>query len=211
MICVSISSIDEIPVLLKQDVELVELRLDRIGREPKEIYSRLPDKWESVATCRPGSLDGEHRSRWLTSSMELGAQYIDVELESAEEYVDKLKGFAGSCGTQLIFSYHNFEETPGYDLLVRKMASCYERGGDIAKIATAVRSREDLLRLIRLYEIPGRKVVIGMGEAGRVLRLIAPYLGAEFTFASPRKGLETAPGQMDLGQLLHIYKMIDES
>jgi 3-dehydroquinate dehydratase type I len=211
MICISISHIDEIPALQAQEVELAELRLDQINREPEEIYSLVPSGWKTIATCRPEEVDEEKRLRWLTSSMDLGAQYIDIELESTVEYIKALRTHAGSCGTQLIISYHNFEETPGHDLLARNLESCFERGGDIAKIATAVHSTEDLLHLIRLYELPGKKVVIGMGGMGRILRLMAPYLGAEFTYASPRKGVETAPGQLDLGQLLGIYKMIDES
>jgi 3-dehydroquinate dehydratase-1 len=194
-----------------QEVELVELRLDLIGSEPEEIYSLVPSGWKTIATCRPEHVDEQKRIRWLTSSMELGAHYIDIELESTGEYISVLKSHANRSGTQLILSYHNFEETPGHDMLAEKMKSCFERGGDIAKIATAVHSTDDLLRLIRLYEVPGPKVVIGIGEMGRILRLIAPYLGAEFTFASPGKGKETAPGQMDLGRLLDMYKTIDES
>lgn len=211
MICVSISGADEIPVLLTQEVELVELRLDQIDREPEEIYSKIPAGWRTIATCRPEHHDEAKRKEWLKASMDLGAHYIDIELESTDEYIMELKSHAESKGTQLILSYHNFDETPGPDRLVQQLESCFKHGGDIAKVATAVNSREDLRHLIRLYENPGRKVVIGMGRMGRILRLVAPYLGAEFTFASPRKGLETAPGQMDLGQLLDIYKMIDES
>ena len=211
MICVSISSFEEIPVLLTKEVELVELRLDQIGREPEEIYSMVPASWKTIATCRPENYDEYTRKKWLKSSMDLGAQYIDVELESTDQYVNELKTYGESRGTQLIISYHNFKETPGPGQLVRQLELCFERGGDIAKLATMIHTMDDLLHLIRLYENPGRKVVIGMGEMGRILRLVAPYLGAEFTFASPRKGLETAPGQMDLGQLSGIYKMIDES
>lgn len=211
MICVSISSFDEIAVLLTREVELVELRLDQIGREPEEIYSMVPAAWKTIATCRPEPYDEDTRLKWLKSSMDQGALYIDVELESTEDYWNNLKNHAKGTGTRLIMSYHNFKETPGWDQLTRQLELCFERGGDIAKLATMVHTREDLLHLIRLYEMPGRKVVIGMGEMGRILRIVAPYLGAEFTFASPRKGLETAPGQFDLRQLSGIYKMIDES
>jgi 3-dehydroquinate dehydratase-1 len=211
MICVSISSIDEIPVLLSKEVELVELRLDQIGTEPDAIYSKVPAAWKTIAACRPGPYGDHQRLEWLKSSMNLGAHFVDVEVESTEEYLKEVKNHAEVNGTRVIMSYHNFQETPGYEQLVHQLELCFERGGDIAKLATMVHSLEDLLHLIRLYENPGRKVVIGMGEMGRILRLTAPYLGAEFTFASPRKGLETAPGQLDLGQLSGIYKMIDES
>ena len=62
-----------------------------------------------------------------------------------------------------------------------------------------------------MYDLPGKKVVIGMGEMGRITRIMAPYLGAEFTFASPTHGGETAPGQLNYGQLKDLYKVINES
>lgn len=194
-----------------RDVELVELRLDLIGKEPAEIYSRIPPDWKTIATCRPGNHDDVTRLKWLKSSVELGVEYVDAELESSTEYLEEIKRAAASRGTQIILSYHNFDETPGPELLKSTLNDCYERGADVAKIAVRVNRREDLNRLIRLYELPGRKVVLGMGQMGRILRVFAPYLGAEFTFASPGRGMEAAPGQLDLKQLSDIYKMIDES
>ena len=39
-------------------------------------------------------------------------------------------------------------------------------------------------------------VVLGMGEMGKITRIMAPFLGAEFTFAAMDEGKETAPGQI---------------
>jgi 3-dehydroquinate dehydratase-1 len=91
------------------------------------------------------------------------------------------------------------------------MDQCYERGGAVAKIATRVQGRQDLLNLLSLYEMPGRKVVLGMGTLGRITRVVGPYLGAEFTFASPGTSDETAPGQLSAEQLIAIYKVINAS
>jgi 3-dehydroquinate dehydratase type I len=211
MICVSISRFEEIAVMRDREVDLVELRLDQIGKDPADIYHAIPAGWKTIATCRPGAYEESRRLEWLKASVDLGALFVDAEIESGREYLNELKDVALSGGTQVILSYHNFEETPEPTLLVRKLEQCYERGGDVAKIATHVNSTEDLHHLLSLYALPGRKVVIGMGKIGRIIRVMAPYLGAEFTFASPGEGLETAPGQLDLRQLLDIYKMIDES
>jgi len=81
----------------------------------------------------------------------------------------------------------------------------------VAKIATQVGNRQDLLNLLSLYGLPGRKVVLGMGARGRIARVMGPYLGAEFTFASPGSGNETAPGQLSAAQLNAIYKVINAS
>jgi len=137
--------------------------------------------------------------------------FIDIEIESARETVAELVAHAQKCGTGIIVSYHNFELTPNREALDQLMKRCFERGGSIAKIATMVNSPEDTRNLLSLYDKPGRKVVIGMGSMGRITRIMAPYLGAEFTFASPGDGGETAPGQLSLSQLNELYKVINES
>jgi len=44
---------------------------------------------------------------------------------------------------------------------------------------------------------------------GRITRVLAPYLGSEFTFAAPSFGEETAPGQLAAGDLMNIFKLVD--
>ncbi len=53
-------------------------------------------------------------------------------------------------------------------------------------------------------------VIIGMGEKGVISRIAAPMLGAEFTFAAPEAGKETAPGQISKDKLLSIIRQIQE-
>jgi 3-dehydroquinate dehydratase-1 len=91
------------------------------------------------------------------------------------------------------------------------MIACYEKGGEIAKIATQVNAPYDIRNLLSLYDLPGKKVILGMGPLGRITRLMGPYLGAEFTFASAGEGGGTAPGQLTVKQLNDIYKVINES
>jgi len=211
MICISISDLEEIKSIPEKEIERMELRLDLIDLEPGLVYSRVPAGLKTIATCRPGTYREEKRKAWLKTSMDLGAAYVDLEIESAAHYLKELKDHAENKGVQVIISYHNFEETPGRELLTRQLKTCFEKGGDIAKVTTLVNSREDVLRLLSLFDLPGRKVVLGMGSMGRIIRVMAPYLGAEFTFASARSGGETAPGQLDFKQLVKLYKVIDET
>jgi 3-dehydroquinate dehydratase-1 len=81
----------------------------------------------------------------------------------------------------------------------------------VAKVSTKVQSTEDVINLFSLYSQPGRKVILGMGPQGRITRVAAPFLGSEFTFASPFEGVETAPGQMSAGQLKAIYNLLNGS
>jgi 3-dehydroquinate dehydratase type I len=108
-------------------------------------------------------------------------------------------------------SYHNFERTPGLEDLESVMIACYEKGAAIAKMATRISGRDDILNLLALYNLPGEKVILGMGPLGKILRVMGPYLGGAFTFASLEKGKETAPGQLSIKEMNEIYKVIDQS
>lgn len=209
MICISISSLGEIGKL-PAGAELIELRLDLIRKDPVEVFPLIPPGCKSLVTCRPGTIQDQTRLSWLKSAMHLGAAIVDAELESEEPYLEDLRRHSRENGVELIVSYHQFDATPDRDLLADKLQQCFDRGGDIAKIATQIHSREDLLRLLSLYHLPGRKVILGMGPMGRISRIAAPYLGAEFTFASPGAGLETAAGQLDYKQLKELYQVINQ-
>jgi 3-dehydroquinate dehydratase type I len=191
--------------------QLLELRLDLIGEHPEKLYSLIPESIKSIVTCRPGVYGDSERIKLLQAGMDLGADYLDIEIEAAAGDLHKLLATAKDQGTSVIISYHDFKRTADREDLESLMIACYEKGADIAKIATQVNAPEDIRNLISLYDLPGRKVILGMGKMGRITRVIGPYLGAEFTFASTGTGGETAPGQLSLKELIELYKVIDES
>lgn len=208
MICVSIGDPSQMPEAIRLKAAMLEFRLDLIRKEPESLFSMIPGHVQVIATCRPGEFNDEKRKDLLRASVELGAGFVDLEIESSAEYYRELAGYAVEHGCQVIVSYHNSELTPGRDQLIAILEKSYEMGAAVAKIATEVRSTDDIRNLLSLYDLPGRKVVIGMGTQGRITRVAAPYFGAEFTFVSPDGGSETAPGQLTFSQLNEIYHII---
>lgn len=208
MICVSIGNPSQIPETIRFGADLLEFRFDLMGEEPGKLFSMIPDQVQVIATCRSGGLPDARRKDLLKTSVDLGASYVDLEIESSETYYREVAGYAAENGCRVIVSYHNFETTPDRDRLKTILEKAYEMGAAVAKIATEVRSGEDVMSLLSLYELPGRKVVIGMGPKGRIIRVAAPYLGSEFTFAASDSGQGTASGQLSLSQLNEIYKII---
>ena len=67
------------------------------------------------------------------------------------------------------------------------------------KLAATPRNFADNERLLRL--LPG--TVIGMGERGLYARILAPFLGSEFTFVAA--GAIAAPGMLTHERALEIY------
>jgi len=211
MICVSVSHSSGLDKAIHSGAGIIELRLDLIKEPVSKLLPLIPDDIETIITCRPGVYEEEERTGLLKAGMKLGASYVDIEIETAGEQMDLLTTAARDAGSSVIISYHNFNKTADREELESLMLSCYEKGAELAKIATRVNAPEDIRNLVSLYEVPGKKVILGMGPMGRITRVIGPYLGAAFTFASLEEGEETAPGQLSVKQLDEIYKVIDES
>lgn len=211
MICVSVACMTDLAGAIGSGAALIELRLDLIKEAPKQIYPLIPKEMKTILCCRPGVFGEKVRLDMLMEGMKLGATYADIEIETAAGEMEVLRNAAMKSGTSVIVSYHNFERTPDREDLESVMIACYEKGGDVAKIATQVIAPEDVRNLLSLYDFPGKKVILGMGSLGRITRVMGPYLGAEFTFASMGQGAETAPGQLSITQLIELYKVIDES
>lgn len=211
MICVSVAHVSGLKEAFESGAGLIELRLDLIRESPAKLFPKIPKNLETIITCRSGVYSKEERLELLLLGMELGADYVDIEIESAPGDMDRLISTAGKEGTRLIISYHNYERTADREDLESMMIACYEKGAEIAKIATQVNAPEDVRNLLNLYDFPGKKVILGMGPLGRITRVVAPYLGAEFTFASTTEAGETAPGQLSVKQLNDLYKVIDNS
>lgn len=211
MICVSISHLTQLDRVLAQGAALVELRLDLIAEDPEVLYERIGKDVKTVVTCRPETVSDTERARLLAACIHHGATYVDLELEADSGFTYPLIELAGEKACEVIISHHDFERTPSEETLQDLLGQCFQRGANVAKIATMVHDRDDLVRLFSLYRSRGRKVVLGMGDAGRISRVAGPYLGAEFTFAAPGEGSETAPGQLSFQELQDINKLIDPS
>lgn len=207
MICVSLAHMnhDEIRSVLAK-TELVELRLETLDLDDAQLKEILRKHKGILATCRPGTMSEEERIRKLLLAADHGARYVDIEVDASHEFTTQVVSNANVGGCDSIISYHNFDFTPSKEELEDIIQECFSRGAEVAKIACMVNETWDAARLLSLYEMNRRLIVIGMGEKGLVTRIAAPLLGAEFTFASLEEGKETAPGQIALHRMKKIYK-----
>ncbi len=207
MICISIQHKTQLDALTALNPEMLELRFDLINESPKVIMPLVRSSAKIIATCRPGKLSREERLQFLKEAIDMGAALIDLEIESDDEYRQELIAYAKEHDTEVIISWHSFDCTPEREELEDILEECYSKGADIAKIATFVNDESDNARLLSLYSRKGRKVVLGMGEKGKITRIAATQLGAEFTFASMDSGSETAPGQITIEEFAVLNKI----
>jgi 3-dehydroquinate dehydratase type I len=188
-------------------LEMAELRLDLLDLKAKEIVGLFKDmKCSLIATCRPGRYDDTERQAFLGTAILAGADYIDIELESEQDFSKPLVQLAKKHKCKVIVSHHDEKKTPDTKVLWKLVNNCFQKGAHIAKIACMVKKPMDNLRLLRLLEGDKPVVVVGMGKEGTITRITAPTLGAPFTYASWEKGNETAPGQLTYKEMVAIYK-----
>jgi 3-dehydroquinate dehydratase-1 len=210
MICVAISDTDFdkcLSVLRKTD--MAEIRLDLTQFSDDQIRHLFSLQKKLIATYRPLEGKEEERMEQLKTAIEAGADYVDIEFESADEYRNEIIAFAHKHNCDVIISYHNYDCTPGLDHLRKIVAESFQKDADVIKIATMVRTNNDNASILSLYNIPGRVVAFGMGNLGKITRIVAPFLGAEFTYAAMDEGAETAPGQIKYSIMKSAIQQIE--
>src|SRR5713226_4202375 len=196
---------------LKQ-TRTVELRLDWLSSDAERARflgwlkkSRLPNA-TFLATCRrregggkfAGSVDRE--LYWLIQAREAGCQWCDLEVETLR----KLPGHSVReypVPPRVLLSLHDFERTPD---LPRSMNPPARGGVDAVKIAAEARSIHDSIRLLRLARNSSNFVAVPMGETGLPARILALRQGSALAYAPVAAA--TAPGQVSLDDMIHLYR-----
>jgi 3-dehydroquinate dehydratase-1 len=202
MICVSLAEKNtDVCLEILEKVDMAEIRIDLAELSDKDIIKIFSARKKLIATCRPGKYSLSERIHKLKLAIESGATFLDIEYESDDDFRNEMMEYAHVHQCDVILSYHNYEMTPELDELEKIMHKCFELGADIAKIATMVKVNRDNSKILSLYKAPGRLVAIGMGELGKISRIVAPFLGAEFTYAALTDDSITAPGQISYDRL----------
>ncbi len=199
--------------------DMVELRIDRIRRADLSLLIG-PRKGLLLATNRRREEGGffagpeEERVNLLAEAAKRGADFVDVEASTGESLVGRLASeVERKAGTvKMIVSHHDFQGTPSWAALVRRFNSCRALGAHAVKIVTYAHTAEDNLRLLRLIPLSlaeGQPIIaFCMGPRGRVSRILAPLLGSFLTYASLRKGAESAPGQWTVAETRKIMGLL---
>ena len=206
MICTTIQNknLEEIFNLLENSnppIQMAEIRLDRCPLSEEDITELFSSSdTPLVATCREsadGEISWEEAEKRLTAAIEAGAAFADLEIEAPKEMGKRIRRVCSEYGTVMIRSAHFFDGTPSLEVLQSTAAKCRRFGGEIVKIVSHANDKEDVERILSLYEseIPGRLIAFAMGPLGRMSRLTCLAKGAPFSFAAVTEEDAAAPGQ----------------
>ena len=217
MICTTIQNrtLEEIIGLLEGSeprIQMAEIRLDRCPLDIEEIESLFSSSdTPLVATCRvvdDGNGTWEEAEEKLTTAVEAGAAFLDLEIEAPKEVGKRLRRACTEYGTTMIRSSHFFAGTPSDDVLRNTVEKCRKFGGEIVKIAAMAKSGEDVAMVLGLYsqeqtsQRQAELIAFSMGETGRASRLECLRLGSPFTYAALNDNEAAAPGQWTYSEMI---------
>ena len=186
--------------------DIVEVRLD-YARE-LDVAGVLADRpCPVLVTCRPawegGHFQGseEERRRVLGRAYQLGADYVDLEWRAGFDDIVK-----ADDGRRIVLSAHDFKQIP--DDLDDQFREMRASGAEVVKVAVRAKALTDLITLRDFCDRhriqgSGGHVVIGMGPAGILCRVLPDRFGSCWTYA----GHGVAPGQLELSEMLHEFRV----
>ena len=215
MICVSINEKNyNNAIEIASLYDFAEIRIDLLETVENKIVKKIFSSHKNlIATYRKKDESDAKRLSILKTAIESGAAYIDIDINEGKKFISFAKSLCkdknqqlskGRKNTNLIISYHNFEETPTLDILDKVITEAIANGADIVKIACTIKNKTDIERLLSLpdYYSPVKIVIAGMGEKGGRVRVLAETAGSFFTYASHDKKSSTAEGQLDYKTLV---------
>ncbi|MHC4325789.1 MAG: type I 3-dehydroquinate dehydratase, partial [Planctomycetota bacterium] len=199
--------------------EMLELRTDYLNElnidALKSLLARAKaTKLPVIVTCRDKAQGGvgswlpKQRTGILVEAVNAGADFVDCEYDNflAGDTQAKLKdALSQHTQARLILSAHKFTG-PFEDLqsLYEEMlAACPEAVPKLVYTAGHINDCFEAFDL--LHKKTGELIVLCMGEAGLISRILAKKFGGFLTFASVDNKSATAPGQITIEQLKNLY------
>jgi 3-dehydroquinate dehydratase type I len=202
--------------------DIVEVRADLLADSGQitsllNELSYLEGRPRIIFTLRPsiegGSFEGtdEQRVSYFEQAIECGLEYIDVELNMAKKYRDRIIPLAKDKGVKVIVSLHDFQKTPEVNEILKTIKSCIGSGGDIAKVVYSATTNNDLLNLVeaglKARELDAPFSVMAVGRFGEISRILAPAMGCELVYASLDDNNKAYEGQLELDLLIRLKEI----
>jgi 3-dehydroquinate dehydratase / shikimate dehydrogenase len=205
-----------------RETPTIELRLDWLSSDvERELFLRWLRKHRPrgatfLATCRRreggGRFSGKIKAQleWLKRAGEAGCAWVDLEVETVRKLP---RGSIRGLGLPgILLSAHDFRTTPEAASSFRSFHLPRVSEVDGVKIAAHVFDLADSFAILGFARFPAKgfppagrtSVVVPMGDAGLPARILALRAGSALAYAPVADA--TAPGQVSLHDLKHLYR-----
>lgn len=195
-----------------RETSTIELRMDWLRSDAERarllrwVAKKAFREVTFIATCRRrlggGKFSGsaEEEIRWLVEARIAGCDWGDIEVETLRELPNQsVRNYA--VPKRILLSIHDFKRTPPFQ---RPLTLPVPSEITATKVAAYARTVTDSTRLLRLARRSTNCVAVPMGEAGLPARILALRKGSALAYAPV--GIETAPGQVSLRDITHLYR-----
>ena len=200
--------------------DIAELRVDCLDPDEQLYIRRFPElaNIPIILTIRRdvdgGCFTGGEGARvkllangmaYANADSRLNFAYVDIE---DDFNVPSLEEAARTFGTKIIRSFHDINGV--IDNIPEKIKSMQRVGDEIIKVALAVKSTTDVLKVFKASQaFPNlNKILICMGHYGAYSRILAERFDSFLTYsiALSENEIPAAPGQVDIRELSEIYR-----
>lgn len=194
--------------------EIIEIRADFVkGIKPVDVKT-ISDKIkvDSIFTCRHvkegGKFSGSTKQQIEILKAAFNEKYTYVDVACDNPLLSEL---SSKDEKKLLISYHNFKKTPASIELLAVLERMREFSPAIMKIASMINSPKDLFTLFELLKQKRDKeklIVVGMGDAGKLTRIVFPMMGSHLIYVT--ESTKFVQGIMTRKELETIYKIISK-
>jgi 3-dehydroquinate dehydratase / shikimate dehydrogenase len=195
-----------------QETRTVELRLDWLSDDGEIAdflgqLAKRPPKETLIATCRRREAGGRYRGTiakqliLLADALRAGCAWYDLEIETVRQCPVELLDVLLGEGKHLA-SAHFFGGMP--KSLPRVAAELTRYRPDAIKIAARCDSLADSRKLLEFGRKRRNVVAVPMGDVSLPARFLALRGKSAFAYAPVENA--TAPGQISLDEMKHVYR-----
>lgn len=200
------------------DADIIEWRADYLAKE--DILKVAPAIFEkfvgrelifTIRTSQEGGnlyvTDAEYASIIKEIQSLYQPDYVDFEYYSHPVAFEEMLGYSN-----LILSYHNFQDTP--ENLMEILSELTSLSPKVVKVAVTSKTEQEVLDLMNYTR--GFKtlnpeqifVTMSMGNLGKISRVACDLIGSSWTFANLDE--VSAPGQISLHNIKRFREVLSE-
>lgn len=201
-----------------QDADIIEWRADYLAKE--DILKVAPAIFEkfvgrelifTIRTSQEGGnlylTDAEYASIIKEIQSLYQPDYVDFEYYSHPVAFEEMLGYSN-----LILSYHNFQDTP--ENLMEILSELTSLSPKVVKVAVTSKTEQEVLDLMnytrgfKTLNPEQEFVTMSMGRLGKVSRIACDLIGSSWTFANLDE--VSAPGQISVHNIKRIREVLSE-
>jgi 3-dehydroquinate dehydratase/shikimate dehydrogenase len=195
-----------------RETPTIELRLDWLANDLERrhflawLRRNRPKRAALLATCRRreggGRFTGSVQTElhWLSQAAEAGCLWCDLEIETLRK-LSRNSIRHHSLPKRVLLSVHDFKRMPPLNPAI---GARWRDEVEAIKVAGEARTIADSVRLLRFAAGLHNCVAVPMGEVGLPARVVALREGSALAYAPVAAA--TAPGQVSLQEMKHLYR-----